>query len=254
MMKTLRGERKQDARLNGGHRYCGVAAAMLGSAVIGGIAANSAGKKAAKAGEGASELASTQADISKDQWDTYKTIYQPLEKQYVQDAQDYDNPANREEAAGLSSATIATQFGKARERLGRTPGLDPSSAAYTSSLAGLDSTQAAADAVGQNAARQSVEDRGWARRTDALSLGKGLPAQASAGLGSAASLNAQLAGNAQAQANGIGAGIGNLAFKAFDAWNTKQNNGGLDYTPDASYAAGGGRANDFSENMQEYGI
>lgn len=230
-----------------------VAAAMIGSAVIGGIASNSAASKAAKANKGASDAAATQAAISQDQWNTYKETYQPLEKQYVADAQSFDNPANREKAAGLASSTVASQFGKARERLGRTPGLDPSSAAYSAGLAGLDTTQAAADAVGQNAARQSVEDRGWARRTDALSLGKGLPAQASAGLGSAAMINSQLAGNAQAQANATGAGIGNMAFKAFDAWG-KNSNTGLSYTPDADYGGGGGRANDFSENMQQYGI
>lgn len=48
MMKS-RGEKKQDALLDGGFRYCGVAAAMVGAAVIGGAASNSAAKKGSKA-------------------------------------------------------------------------------------------------------------------------------------------------------------------------------------------------------------
>lgn len=48
-MMKLRGERKQDALIDGDYRYCGVAAAMVGAAVIGGVASSSASSKASKA-------------------------------------------------------------------------------------------------------------------------------------------------------------------------------------------------------------
>jgi hypothetical protein len=46
-MKLLRGERKQIAVMDGDMRYCGVAAAMIGAAVIGGVATSSAADSAA---------------------------------------------------------------------------------------------------------------------------------------------------------------------------------------------------------------
>jgi hypothetical protein len=48
MIKS-RGEKKQDALLNGGFRYCGVAAAMIGSAVVGAAVSSNASSKASKA-------------------------------------------------------------------------------------------------------------------------------------------------------------------------------------------------------------
>lgn len=56
MMKS-RGEKKQDALLEGDFRYCGVAAAMIGAAVVGGVASSSASSKASKAQVASSEAA-----------------------------------------------------------------------------------------------------------------------------------------------------------------------------------------------------
>lgn len=180
---------------------------------------------AGDANSASASAARQQAAIAQDQWDTYKQIYQPLEKAYVADAQEFASPANRERYAGEAGATVSQQFGQARERLARTPGLDPSSAAYTSSLAGLDMRQAAAGAVGQNAARYRVDDMGWARRTDALSLGKGLPAQASSGLAQSGAASAQLAQNGLAASSAQGAQIGQLVSQGVNAWNRAQSPG-----------------------------
>lgn len=201
-----------------------MAAAMLGavaSAVVGSMLADDNGAEAAN---GASaDATAQQAAIAKDQWNTYKETYQPLEKAYVAEAQNYATPEAYARAAGLASATNSEQYGKARDRLRRTPGLDPSSAAYASNMAGLDMSQAASDAVGQNAARNRVSDMAWAHKTDALSLGKGLAANASAGLSSVANTNARIAQAGQAQANQQGAAIGGLVSKGIDAWNKTPN-------------------------------
>ena len=137
-------------------------------------------------GGGGSSAADTQAAIGQAQWDRYQKVFAPLEDKYVQDAQNYDTPEQYAKAAGDASATVSQQFSKARGQLARS-GLDTSSPAYMASMAGLDQAQAAQDAVSQNSARQGVKDTAWARKTDALSLGKGLPAQASASLGAASS-------------------------------------------------------------------
>lgn len=160
----------------------GVVSAGIG--LVGSLAAGDNG--AGDANAASASATNLQAQISKDQWDRYKTVYAPLEDSMVSAAQSYDTPAQYERAAGEASGAVAQAYGNARDRLTRTPGLDPTSAAYTSSVAGLDRSQAAADAVAQNTARKQVEDKAWARKSDMLSLGKGLPAQASVGLASVA--------------------------------------------------------------------
>lgn len=163
----------------------------VASTVIGSALADDHGAEAANAS--AADAARAQAAIGLDQWDRYKRVYAPLEDRVVAEAQDYDTPENYAKAAGEASATVSSQFGKARNRLARTPGLDPSSPAYAATLADLDSQQAAVDATQQNAARQRVKDMAWARKVDALGLGKGLPATASGMLASSARQNIGLA-------------------------------------------------------------
>jgi len=149
--------------------------------VIGGAILN-------KGGGGGSGL---QGEIAADQWNRYKTMYSPLEESYVKEAQNYDSPENFAKAAGDANATVTSEFGKARDRLTRTPGLDTSSPGYAASLIGLDSAQAAQGAVSQNAARQKVKDTAWARKSDALNLGKGMQAGAVSAANSAAQIQQQ---------------------------------------------------------------
>lgn len=173
---------------------------------------------AGAANDAAADANRVQAQIARDQWNRYKEIYAPLEDSMVKDAQNYDTPEQYAKAAGDASATVSSQFSKARERLTRTPGLDPSSGAYQSSLVGLDLAQAANDATQQNAARQKVKDVAYARKTDALSLGKGLPAQASSALASSAGNSLAQAQFAQGQANREAGALGDVIGRGFSSW------------------------------------
>lgn len=168
-------------------------AAAIGVAAVGALASRSANKAAANASNASADSARLQSQIAAEQWDKYQEIYDPLERQVVKEAQQYDTPENYAKAAGDASATVASQFGKAREQLMRTPGLDPSSGAFQAGMTNLGLSEAANNAVQQNAARMKVKDTAFARKTDALSLGKGLPANASSALSSAASTNNALA-------------------------------------------------------------
>jgi hypothetical protein len=197
----------------------GAVAAGMASSVVGGMMADDNG--ATGANDAAAASTRMQAQIAQDQWAKYKEIYEPLERTVVADAQASDTPAKYAQAAGDASATVAQQFGKTRARLGRTPGLDMSSPAYAAGLADLDRTQAAADATQQNAARQKVTDTAWARKTDALGLGKGLPAQSSSMLASNARTNAGLAEFGYARADKEAAGIGKLVSTGLDAWSRR---------------------------------
>ena len=77
-------------------------------------------------------------------------------------------------------------------------------------MSGLDLAQAASDATQQNAARQKVKDTAYAHKTDALSLGKGLPAQASAGLSNAATAMSTIAGQQSSLAGQQAQAVGQL--------------------------------------------
>jgi hypothetical protein len=198
----------------------------------------------------AADSSRTQAAIANDQWQNYKKNYQPLENALVAEATNYDSPENYAKAAGEAAATNASEFGKVKEALGRTPGLDPSSSAYQAGMTQLGLQQAASSAVTQNAARQGVADTAYARKLNAISLGKGLPAQASAGLSSVAGFNANMAANAQAQANQTASGWGSLATRAFTGIANYNN------TPAATTSAstsGGGPSADYIAAMNQHG-
>lgn len=193
----------------------------MSAAITGAIAATVVGSALAddNGAEGANNAAADstrlQSEIARDQWNRYKTMYSPLEESYVKEAQNYDSPENYARAAGDASATVASQFGKARAQLMRTPGLDPSSGAFQAGMTNLGLSEAANSAVQQNAARNKVKDMAFARKTDALSLGKGLPAQAATMLGSAATNSIGLANAGFNQANAQAGAIGRVADRVF---------------------------------------
>lgn len=183
---------------------------VAGSAYVSSQASDAAEEQSAAA----NDATALQSKIASEQWNKYLELYDPLERQMVSEAQDYANPENYAKAAGEASATVSQQYSKARDRLTRTPGLDPSSAAYQSSVAGLDLAQAASDATQQNAARQKVTDTAYTRKQSALALGKGLDATAASGLSSASSQSQALANRnyalANLQASSFGTGVSNV--------------------------------------------
>lgn len=205
------------------------------AAVVGGVVAAGAGALissamaddygAEEANGAAAEANRVQAQISRDQWNRYKELYEPLERHMVDEAYDYAKPENYIRAAGEASATVSQQYGKARERLLRTPGFDPSSAAAQAGMIGLEMAQAATDATQQNMARQGVSDTAYTRKQAALGLGNKLDSTAASGMASAASNMAQRANMLQSQANAskaqasdVGGQIGGVLGKAASGW------------------------------------
>jgi hypothetical protein len=156
----------------------------------------------------AENASNTQAQIAQDQWNDYKTNFQPLESKFVGQANNWTSPQNYDKAAGDAAATVNAQFGAAKDSLARTPGMDPSSGAYQAGMTGLGLQQAASSAAAQNTARQNVQNQGIAMQENALSLGKGLPATASASAGSAASGLSSLSNSVARQNAATGSGIG----------------------------------------------
>jgi len=202
--------------------------AVVAGTVVSSALADDNGAEAAN--NSVADANALQAQISRDQWNRYKEIYEPLERQMVDEAQDYASPENYAKAAGEASATVSQQFSKARDRLTRTPGLDPSSGAYQSSLVGLDLAQAANDATQQNLARKNVTDTAYARKQSALGLGKGLDSTAASGMSSVASSNLSLANAMQRQSNAEAQAGGNWQL----AWSSPPATGSTTRTPPAN--------------------
>lgn len=237
MRNLLRRERAHLSTLDDGLGHCAVASIIgVGAAVAGGIASNSAASKAADASDRASQAAvdanAYQGDIAKSQYAEYQKTYQPLEEQMVADANGYDSQANLDKAAGAAQATVSSQIGMARDRLQRTPGLDPSSAAATAANADLALKGAALGASSANTARDNVTNMAYARKQDAVALGKGLVSNAASGLASAsagANAIAQQQGlAASSTAAGVGAavsGIGGALSKV--NWGTGSGGAGV---------------------------
>lgn len=186
------------------------AAAAIGGALIGSSATKGAGKDAAAAQDRATEANAYQGEIAKDQYEEYKKTYLPLERELVADATNYDSQANYDKAAASAQASVNSQIGLAKERLTRTPGMDPSSAAATAAHTDLELKGAAMGAAEQNKARENITNQAYARKQDAVALGNGLVSNASSGLASATA-GAQASANAAAtRAAGTAAGVGGL--------------------------------------------
>ena len=196
-------------------------------AVVAGAAVSTIGgalmsRKGTNAQNAAADAASLEAQISREQWERYKQIYAPLEDKFVQESFDYDAPRNYALAAGEASADVSSAYGKMRDRIARTPGLDPSSAAFQSAMVGLDMSQAAMDATMQNRARLRVRDTAYDRKRTALALGKGLDATAAAGAGNSARTLGNIASNQYEQASEAASGLGKLTSNLINAWQNRK--------------------------------
>lgn len=211
---VLRGNRKQTARSGLAHRYCSVVAGMVGAAVVGGVASNAAASKGAKAAQAAQDKAleanAYQGEIATDEYEDYKANVRPLEHQLMEDAKNYDSQENYDRAASTAQANVSTQMSMAKDRLQRTPGLDPSSAAAQTANTDLALKGAALGASEANKARDNVKNMAYARKQDAVALGKGMVSNAASGLASATAGANAIAAQASAQANQSAAGAGAL--------------------------------------------
>jgi hypothetical protein len=119
------------------------------------------------------------ADAARDRA-RYEAIYQPLEDQLAEDAQDYSSPWKREEQAGLAMADVSQQFDLARaaatERL-ESFGVDPTQTRAGAMDVSTRMQEAAARASAGNQSRQQSDAIGRALRSEAINVGRGYPGQ-----------------------------------------------------------------------------
>lgn len=128
--------------------------------------------------------AQTQANQTAADYEAYrKTTFQPLEEGIVSDAEGYDTPEKRANAAVMARADVDAGFARTQDAQSRAlaaSGVNPSSARSIAALGGSDIEQAKAGAGASYLARKGVEDTATAMKLNAASLGRNLPANQNA--------------------------------------------------------------------------
>lgn len=173
-----------------------VATAAVGTTLVTGYLGDRASKRQKGALDAQNAIAEEQLAMAREQWDYYKSNYQPLEQGVIADAQTAGSPELQEAAAGRAVADVRQQYGISRDMANRglqRYGLDPSDPTYQSMLLDSNLNEAATSAGSANLARENERNLGYTKKIQALSLGKGLPTEASANM------------------RGASAGLGNVA-------------------------------------------
>lgn len=195
---------------------------------------------------GQNEAARMNAEIAKEMWGQYKTTYLPKEQQFADAAFNYDTETNRQKQAGLASADVASAFAGQRGQSARemaSMGIDPSSGAWADKEAKMRIAEAAAGAGAQNAARTNVENMGYARKQDAISIGKGMPGTASGAMAQAGNTYGAIANTQMQNDQNNSANVGGTVRGGMDAYKLYKGfkNGGIVRKPTKGkcMAAGG---------------
>lgn len=199
----------------------------LATAAAGAYSANRQASAANRATDAQTALAQEQAALAREQWDYYRQNYQPLERQLIGDARDYDSPERREQAANTAMADQEREWNAASRNLQSrfaSMGLNPTDGRFQDGLQSM-SVQAAANKAGAaNLARRAVEQEGWNRRLGIAALGRNIPAQVSGtmsaaqqGLATSAQLQSAAAARTAQGVTYLGDRLGNM-FQNWQGW------------------------------------
>ena len=180
------------------------------------------------------QLASQEQQMKQAQeyYDYQQKTFRPVEQGLVTQAQEYDTEANRERLASQAAADTARAFGTAEgmtsrnlARRGVGPGSGNAMAMQNQNALALASSRAGA----MTGARNQAEQIGYARKLDAVGLGRGLAGASTAAYGAAtgagsAGLNSSMAPGSQYQQGLSAAGgtMGAILNSQTSAYNTAQ--------------------------------
>jgi hypothetical protein len=139
------------------------------------------------------EVTRQQLDASKtaQTWATedrerYKSVFQPLQDEFVAEAQKYGSQEYQDQAASKARADVINSAASQAAQRGRamaSMGISPASGRYAGIERGADVQVALGAAGAENNARQLARDKGLALKADAINLGNGLPSSAAGSLG-----------------------------------------------------------------------
>lgn len=152
-----------------------------------------------------------------EQWDYYKGTFQPVEKQMVDEAMNYDSKARQEQQASQATADVRSQMANANAQNNRSMmgmGVNPNSGRF----AGLNKAQAvsagASAAGAATGARNAVIDKGIGLRAGAASFGRNMTntAAQSYGLANSAGNSAVNSANTGYMGTLANAGLTNAGY------------------------------------------
>lgn len=116
----------------------------------------------------------------------YKSVFQPLQDQFVAEAQKYGSETYQADAAAKARADVMSAAGRQaaqRERTMAAMGISPASGRFAGVERAADVSVSLGAAGAENNARQLARDKGLALKADAINLGNGLPSSAAGSLG-----------------------------------------------------------------------
>lgn len=115
-----------------------------------------------------------------------KDVFQPLQDQFINTAQNYDSPEKQAEAAAQAKADVmksADTQNQVQQRTMASMGINPASGRYAGITRANDTNTALAAAGAQNAARTQVKDKALALKADAINMGNGLASSTASAYG-----------------------------------------------------------------------
>ena len=186
------------------------------------------------------QLASQEQQMKQAQeyYDYQQNTFRPVERGLVQQAQEYDTEANRERIAAQAAADTARAFGTAEgmtsrnlARRGVGPGSGNAMAMQNQNALSLASARAGA----MTGARNQAEQIGYARKLDAVGLGRNLAGASTAAYGAATGAGSAGLSSSMAPGNQYMGGLaqagqtyGNMLNSQTSAYNAGMSQQGLD--------------------------
>ena len=153
----------------------------------------------------------------KDYYDYNKETFRPIEQGLVADAQNFDTDAMRNQLATKASADAGLAFGQqnqANERRMASMGVNPNSGRFQGMAQQSGLMQAGAKAGAMTGARERAQQTGYARKLDAVGMGRGLAGASTAAYGSAMNAGNSSVGNrgvaGQQYMSGMAQGAGTI--------------------------------------------
>ena len=152
-----------------------------------------------------------------DYYNYLKDTYRPLEKGIVQDAQNFNTEAYRNQLARKAAADSALAFQqtqKANERSLMGMGVNPNSGRFAAAQQGAATANAAQRAALMNQTRQQADATGYARQLDSAGLGRNLSGASTGAYGLAVNSGTSALNSAgapgQQQMQGFAQGAGTI--------------------------------------------
>ena len=143
---------------------------------------------------------SEQMAQARDYYNYQKDTFRPLERGLVADAERFNTDAYRNQLASQASADAGLAFGQVQaqnQRASRSMGANPNSGRYAGMQQASGLALAANRANAMTNARTQADQMGYARKLDAVGMGRGLSGASTAAYGGANSSGSMAGGNYQ---------------------------------------------------------